>query len=194
MLCVVAVMVALFAPITAQSNQDNPRYPALVAACLADWKGCLGNSATGLDEDKCDACLDSCGQQAISTPPDGTLCTQLQDHCGILLFDTPPGPTCQSPTCVSYYDKCLLEGPSSPACGYCGSACKSCPLLYKACVGSEPPAVAPGTCPNEGCTYYAKQCKRSPGIGTRFCGDCTAACIGVKDCEKVFDSCDRLNV
>lgn len=113
------VFTCFMAVVAVVAAQNNPNYPALVDACLTDWKGCLGTTPrTGINPDRCDACIRSCGRQDISTPPDGTLCTQLRNHCRTLLVATPPGPTCQSPTCVNYYARCLVEGPSSAACGY----------------------------------------------------------------------------
>lgn len=190
-------LVAIFtlALFSLSAAQNNPNYSALVDACLTSWKGCVQTSSGKADRAQCKSCVTACGRQDISTPPDGTLCTQLKEHCeSYVASPPPPGPTCQSPSCVSYFNRCILNGPKSVDCSYCASACRSCPQLYKKCTGSEPPSVPAGTCPNEGCTYYKTLCERSPGIDTRFCGNCKAACIGVSDCEDEFSTCDKLNV
>lgn len=190
---IIALMLAAAAAAAAQAS-NNPNYPALVDACLVDWKTCVGTASSGINRKSCQSCTASCGRQEISTPPDGTLCTQLREHCQTYVTSPPPGPSCQSPTCVSYYNRCQKLGALAPECAYCANSCKSCPDLYKRCVGRAPPKVAPGTCPSEACTYYEKQCRNSPGINGRFCGDCQAACIGVEDCKRQFTTCRSLNV
>lgn len=160
--------------------QSVDPYPSQVAACASAYKSCANNG-----ESACSECAKTCDDAPdIPNTPTLAVCTLLRDYC--VFKGANPEVTCTDPNCVSYYEECLKNGPNDSSCGYCGTACKTCPDQAVVCNPENPAPTPPPGCGNGPCTYYNQLCKDSSSA--TFCSYCQLLCSDICDDENKFCS------